>query len=66
MFKEKKHNPSVKYFTVPLDNIMVDDFNKPLYFLNSDQLNVSNLISPDDLGFFYKYYGDFFHENCLL
>ena len=42
------------------DNIMVDDFNKPLYFLNNDQLNVSNLISPDDLEFFYKYYGDFF------
>ena len=32
-------------------NIMNDILNKPLYFLDDDQLNVSNSIHPDDLGF---------------
>ena len=27
---------------------IVDILNKPLYFIDSDQLNVCNLISPDD------------------
>ena len=41
---------------------IVDILNKPLYFIDSDQLNVCNLISPDDLGFFQEYYGDYYTE----
>ena len=41
---------------------IVDILNKPLYFIESDQLNVCNLISPDDLGFFQEYYGDYYTE----
>ena len=33
-----------------------------MYFIESDQLNVCNLISPDDLGFFQEYYGDYYTE----
>jgi hypothetical protein len=33
-----------------------------LYFIDSNQLNVCNLISPDDLGFFQEYYGDYYTE----
>ena len=36
---------------------IVDILNKPLYFMN-----VCNLISPDDLGFFQEYYGDYYTE----
>ena len=31
-------------------------------FIDSDQLNVCNLISPDDLGFFQEYYGGYYTE----
>jgi hypothetical protein len=41
---------------------IVDILNKPLYFIESDQLNVCNLISPDDLGFFQEYYGNYYTE----
>ena len=41
---------------------IVDILNKPLYFIESDQLNVCNLISPDDLGFFQEYYRDYYTE----
>ena len=41
---------------------IVDILNKPLYFIDSNQLNVCNLISPDDLGFFQEYYGDYYTE----
>ena len=41
---------------------IVDILNKPLYFIESEQLNVCNLISPDDLGFFQEYYGDYYTE----
>ena len=41
---------------------IVDILNKPLYFFDSDQLNVSNVISPDDLGFFQKYYDELYTE----
>ena len=41
-------------------NIMNDILNKPLYFLDDDQLNVSNSIHPDDLGFFEEYYGEYY------
>ena len=40
---------SIKPFT---SYNIVDILNKPLYFIESDQLNVCNLISPDDLSFF--------------
>ena len=50
---------STKPFT---SNIMVDSLNKPLYFFDSDQLNVCNLISPDDLGFFQEYCGEYYTE----
>ena len=50
---------STKPFT---SNIMVGSLNKPLYFFDSDQLNVCNLISPDDLGFFQEYYGEYYTE----
>ena len=33
-----------------------------MYFIDSDQLNVCNLISPDDLGLFWEYYGDYYVE----
>lgn len=39
-----------------------DILNKPLYFFLSDQLNVCNLISPDDLDFFQEYYNDYYTE----
>ena len=46
-----------------------DILNKPLYFFLSDQLNVCNLISPDDLDFFQEYYSDYYTEivyyECL-
>ena len=41
---------------------IVDILNKPLYFIESEQLNVCNLISPDDLGFFQEYYGDYYTD----
>lgn len=41
---------------------IVDFLNKPLYFFDCDQLNVCNLINPDDLGFFQEYYGDYYTE----
>ena len=41
---------------------IVDIFNKPLYYFDFDQLNVCNLISPDDLSFFYEYYDDYYAE----
>ncbi len=41
---------------------IVDILNKLLYFIESDQLNVCNLISPDDLGFFQEYYRDYYTE----
>ena len=41
---------------------IVDILNKPLYFIETDQLNVCNLISPDDLGFFQEYYGNYYTE----
>ena len=50
---------SINPFT---SNNIVDILNKPLYFLDCDQLNVCNLISPDDLGFFQEYYGDYYTE----
>ena len=50
---------SIKPFT---SYNMVDILNKPLYFIDSDQLNVCNLISPDDLGIFQEYYGDYYAE----
>ena len=50
---------SIKPFT---SYNMVDILNKPLYFIDSDQLNVCNLISPDDLGFFQEYYGGYYTE----
>jgi hypothetical protein len=33
-----------------------------LYFIDSYQLNVCNLISQDDLGFFQEHYGDYYTE----
>ena len=33
-----------------------------MYFIESDQLNVCNLISPDDLDFFQAYFGDYYSE----
>ena len=41
---------------------IVDILNKPLYFIEYDKLNVCNLISPDDFGFFQEYYGDYYTE----
>lgn len=41
---------------------MNDIVNKPLYFFDDDQLNVSNSIHPDDLDFFEKYYGEYYSE----
>lgn len=41
---------------------IVDILNKPLYFFDCDQLNVCNLINPDDLGFFQEYYEDNYTE----
>ena len=43
-------------------NIMNDILNKPLYFFDDDQLNVSNSIHPDDLGFFEEYYGEYYSK----
>ena len=50
---------SIKPFT---SYNIVDILNKPLYFIESDQLNVCNLISPDDLSFFQEYYNDYYTE----
>lgn len=33
-----------------------------MYFIESDQLNMCNLISPDDLSFFQEYYNDYYTE----
>ena len=44
------------------DNIMNKIENKPLYFFDDDQLNISNSIHPDDLGFFEEYYGEYYSE----
>ena len=47
----------------PFTNYNIGDIlNKPLYFFLSDQLNVCNLISPDDLDFFQEYYSDYYTE----
>ena len=35
---------------------------KPLYFFDDNQLNVSNSIPPDDLGFFEEYCGECYSE----
>ncbi len=50
---------SKKPFT---SNNLVGILNKPLYFFDCDQLNVRNLISPDDLDFFEEYYHDYYTE----
>ena len=50
---------SIKPFT---SNIIDDIVNKPLYFFDGDQLNVSNCVHPDDLGFFQTYYGHLYSE----
>ena len=50
---------SVKPFT---NDIINDIVNKPFYFLDGDLLNICNTIHPDDLGFFEKYYGDYYTE----
>ena len=50
---------SVKPFT---NDIINDIVNKPLYFLDGDQLNICNTIHPDDLGFFERYYSDYYSE----
>ena len=44
------------------NNIMNEIVNKPLYFFDDDQLNISNSIHPDDLGFFEEYYGEYYSE----
>lgn len=44
------------------NNIMNEIVNKPLYFFDDDQLNISNSIHPDDLGFFEEYYGKYYSE----
>jgi len=36
--------------------------NKPLYFFDDDQINISNSIHPDDLGFFEEYYSEYYSE----
>ena len=43
-----------------------DILNKPLYFFLSDQLNVCNLISPDDLDFFQEYYSDYLQKLFIM
>ena len=50
---------SVKPLTT---NIINDIVNKPLYYFEDDQLNVSNRISPDDLDFFEEYYCEYYSE----
>jgi len=47
------------------NNIMNEIVNKPLYFFDDDQLNISNSIHPDDLGFFEEYYGEYYSEIVL-
>ena len=54
---------SEKPFTT---NIMNDILNKPLYFFDDDQLNVSNSIHPDDLGFFEEYYGEYQRKVLIM
>ena len=54
---------SIKPFT---SYNIVDILNKPLYFIESDQLNVCNLISPDDLSFFQEYYNDYYTEIVIM
>ena len=43
-------------------NIINDIVNKPLYFFEDGQLNVSNRINPDDLDFFEEYYYGYYSE----
>ena len=50
---------SINPFTT---NNINDIVNKPLYFFDDDRLNVSNIIHPDDLGFFDTYYGEYYSE----
>ena len=41
---------------------IVEPTDKHLYYIESGKLNLPNTFSPDDLEFFYKYFGDKFTE----
>jgi len=50
-------------YLIPITkNIMNEIVNKPLYFFDDDQLNISNSTHPNDLSFFEEYYGEYYSE----